>query len=128
MLTRVLLVALACSASALVHADCPMQKAEVSGRVHADDQPVAGASIEIRWNEQRNRGISSQTRSNADGSFELALSIDGFDGRTLLAKEKCGYLPDDVEIEVRHDGHADYTRNVDFKALSTPLDIELRAR
>jgi len=128
MRTFVLSVFLSLAIAPSAMADCPMQKAQVTGTVQARKQPVEGAVIEVRWDEQRTRNVSAQTRSEADGSFQVDLSIDGFDGRTLMAKEKCGYLPGKVEIEVRRDGHADYQRSFKFADLSKPLDIQLRAR
>jgi len=128
MLARPLFALFALLMLPTAYADCPMQKIQVSGSVQSGDQPVAGAAIEVTWDEQRVSAVSSTTRSAADGSFELTLNIDSFGGRTLTAKEKCGYMPDEVEIRVLHDGFRDFEREYEFAELSKPMDIDLRTR
>lgn len=109
-------------------ADCPMQTTHVSGTVTANGEPAAGILISVHWDEQRNRDVSSQTRSAADGSFQLALGIDSFDGRSLFGKEKCGYAPASVHVEAQGPEFADYSSTPSLKELAKPLRIELKAR
>lgn len=109
-------------------ADCPMLKTRISGRVEAKDQPVANATVQVMWDEERVSDLSAATRTDVDGGFELEMSIDTFDGRTLMAKEKCGYAPKRVKIEVRHDDYRQSSRNYDFADLNKPVIVRLRAR
>jgi hypothetical protein len=110
------------------YADCPMEKVQIGGIVQSGEQPVADAQIQVIWDEQRTSDVSSSTRSAADGSFELTLNIDSFGGRTLMAKEKCGYMPDEVEIRVLHDEYREFKREYEFADLGEPINIDLRAR
>lgn len=121
-----LLAALTLTASTSAVADCPMQKVEINGRVLSKDQPVANALVLIRWDEQRTRNVSAEARTDAEGNFQLALSIDSFDGRTLLAKEKCGYSPEEMNIEVHHPDHRKFQRSYEMADLSAQLVIEVR--
>ncbi len=127
-LPRLLFALLALAAVPSVGAECPMQKTLVSGRVHSDNQPVAGALVKVIWDEQRIRNLSAETRSGADGGFELTLSFSSFDGRTLLAKEKCGYQPKEFEVEVRHDNFRNFRKIYNLAKLEKPLSIKLRPR
>jgi hypothetical protein len=128
MFARPLFALLAFTSTSVAYAACPMQKALIRGQVHSKDEPVADASIQITWDEQRTRDVSAETRTAADGSFELSLSIDSFAGRTILAKEKCGYMPEEFTVDVRHEGHRDFSQSYELKDVDKPLDIELRAR
>jgi hypothetical protein len=110
------------------YADCPMQKTQISGRVESKDQPVPNAEVKVTWDEERVSEVSAATRSNAEGDFELEMSIDTFDGRTLMAREKCGYTPKRVEIRVRHDGYREFSRKFDYADLGEPVLVQLRAR
>lgn len=110
------------------YADCPMQKTQISGRVESKEQPVPNAEVNVTWDEERVSEVSAATRSNADGGFVLEMNIDTFDGRTLMAKEKCGYTPKRVEIRVRHDDYREFTRKYDYADLGEPVLVQLRAR
>jgi hypothetical protein len=115
------------SAALPAGAKCAMQKTPVNGQVVSGDaQPVGNALVTVRWDEERTNDVSAETRTEADGSFELTLHIDSFDGRTLLGKEQCGFEPDRFSVEVRHAGHRDFRRNYPPAALSEPLRIEMR--
>lgn len=110
------------------YADCPMQKTQISGRVESKEQPVPDAEVKVTWDEERVSEVSAATRTNADGGFELEMSIDTFDGRTLMAKEKCGYTPKRVEIRVRHDDYREFSRNYNYADLGEAVIVKLRER
>lgn len=110
------------------HADCPMQKTQISGRIQSKNLPVADAMVQVNWDEQRMSNLSAETRTATDGSFELTLSIDSFGGRTLLAQEKCGYKLKKVDIKVSHTAYRAFTKSYKLAQLAKTLDIKLRAR
>ena len=110
------------------HAECPMTKIQISGHVQSKDQPVADAMVQVTWDEDRISNLSAETRTTADGSFELTLSVDSHGGRTLLAQEKCGYEPEEVDVRVRNDGYREFKKTYELAQLAKPLDIDLRAR
>jgi hypothetical protein len=110
------------------YAACPMEKVQISGNVQSDEQPVADAQVEVTWDEARMNNVSNSARSAADGSFEITLNIDSSGGRRLIGEEKCGYMPDEVEIRVMHDEYREFKRDYEFAELSESLSIDLRAR
>jgi hypothetical protein len=128
MFARLLFALLAAASTSMAYAACPMQKTQINGRLQSKGAAVAGATLQVTWDERRTRGLSAQTRSTADGSFELSLSIETFDGRTMLGKEKCGYMPDEFIVEVRNVDHRDFKKSYELDDLDKPLIIELRAR
>ncbi len=111
----------------LANADCPMQKRQITGHVEMAGQPVIGARVQARWDEERARDLAARARTDDKGDFEVSMSIDSYDGRTLGAKERCGYVPKRVELRVRHDDAREFSRNYKFDELSKPLNIKLRA-
>ena len=111
----------------LANADCPMQKKAISGQIEMAGEPVEGAVVEARWDEERASDLAARARSDAEGHFELSMTIDTFDGRTLGAREKCGYLPKRIGLAVRHDEAREFSRNYKFDELNKPLSIKLRA-
>jgi hypothetical protein len=127
MFARLLLMITLLALAPLVQADCPMQKKQITGQVELAGEPLEGAVIEARWDEQRMNDVSARARSDADGAFVLSLTIDTFDGRTLTAKEKCGYMPKRIELTVRHDTARAFNRSYKFDALGKPLAIKLRS-
>lgn len=125
---RLVLAVLGFTVAPAIYADCPMQTTRIVGSVQSNDQPVAGALVKINWDEQRGRNLSAEARSGVDGKFELTLSVDSFNGRTLLAREKCGYQPDQLELEVRHEAYRDFNKTYTLDKLGTFLSIQLRSR
>jgi hypothetical protein len=128
MLARPLLAIFALLMLPTAYAACPMEKVQIGGSVQSEEQPVADAEVQVTWDEARVNNVSSSTRSAADGSFELTLNIDSSGGRRLIGEEKCGYMPDEVEIRVVRDGYREFKHEYEFAELSEPMNIELRAR
>ncbi len=110
------------------YAECPMEKVQIGGSVQSGEQPVADAQIQVTWDEARMSNVSNSTRSAVDGSFEITLNIDSSGGRRLIGDEKCGFMPDEVEIRVLHDDYREFRREYEFAELGKPIDIALRAR
>lgn len=126
MFARLLLSLSLLAITSLVYADCPMQKKQVRGQVEMAGEPVDGAVVEAHWDEERSSDLSARARSDAEGLFELSMSIDTYDGRTLGARERCGYLPKRVELAVRHESAREFSRTYKYEELEKPLSIKLR--
>lgn len=122
-----LLFLLALTALPVAAADqCPVVTQAVSGQVQANGQPVAGATVEIHWNENRATNLSTSGVSDENGHFELTLGYDSQSSGGVFGKKKCTYKPKSVQLLVQHEGHAAHVGVLPFKNLGKPLVVELR--
>ena len=106
---------------------CPVATQPVSGEVLAQGQPLAGAIVEIRWDEDRATDLSTVGGTDANGHFELVIGYDTQSSGGLFGKKKCQFKPRSVQVFARRDGYQSHAGTLQFKDLGKPLVIELRA-
>ena len=108
-------------------ADCSFQFDPVGKRAFANSCDIAKTALAKAGVPYEFEPMPRGTKAYVFiGNGTNGERIDSFDGRTLLGKEQCGFVPDRFNVEVRHAGHRDFRRSYPPAAIGEPLRIEMR--
>jgi pyrimidine deaminase RibD-like protein len=120
--TLILAVALAPAA----HADCPFVEHTVTGTVVANDQPVAGATVEAEWVEKKAGIASTRAKTDEVGRYVLTITFDPYSSRSFGGKEACEGKLEEVIVRVRAAGRDPYEKRVAITEQAEDVNLALR--
>lgn len=111
-------------------AACVLSENVLSVRVaNAEEQPVAGASIEAVWQERDGTQDMQLTRdTDAAGQARLVIQFDPYSGRSFGGRERCEAKLERVSLRVRKDGYADARMTLESDAFDQPILMTLQTR
>ena len=75
---------------------------------------VGGVAVKATWNEKQASDVTSQTRSDASGRFELVIQYSPYSGRTFGGVDRCEGTPPVAAISAASDGARPAGERVDL--------------
>ena len=86
-------------------AACPLVEKIVSGTVvNESGKGLAGVTVVATWDEKGAKDVTSQTKSGADGRFEILIQYSPYSGRTFGGTDRCEAPAPTAEISAALDG------------------------
>ena len=77
-------------APGIAGAACPLVEKVVTGTVVNDSgKGLEGVTVVATWDEKGAKDVTSQTRSGAEGRFELLIQYSSYSGKSFGGGERC---------------------------------------
>lgn len=114
-------------ASDAVAAACSLKTWTIEGLVvDADGAPIAGATIEARWEERANGTMSNRRDTDAAGRFTAPVAFDPYSGKTFGGTDKCEATLDEVTLVVSKSGFRSRALTLAPEKIDEPVRVELQ--
>ena len=96
-------------------AACPLVEKIVTGTVVDEGgKGVAGATVTASWNEKGASDVTSQTKSGAEGRFELMIQYSPYSGRTFGGTDRCEGAAPAADVSAALEGARSARERVDL--------------
>jgi len=112
---------------AVAGAACPLVEKIVTGTVLDEGgKGLAGATVTATWNEKGASDVTSQTKSDATGHFELLIQYSPYSGRTFGGTDRCEGTAPAADVFAALEGRRSTRDRVDLATEYAELKLVVR--